>query len=253
MDSQKAAPPPEFLVGLDLGKSSDYTALAVVDRHVRPDPDDPAGRRRLAHYAVRHLVRFPLKTPYVRIVADVAELLRRPPLGPPPAPQPRLAADQTGVGVAVVEMLRAAQLHARLDPILITGGHEILWDDNGLAWHVPKKELVSTLQVIMQSARLKISEMPERKVIIHELQTFTAKINVATGHETFEAWRERDHDDMVLAVAMACWLGERPALPWECPAFLPSAPDGGLSSWEKLYGRHDGRHRGGRGNPYGRR
>jgi hypothetical protein len=30
-----------------------------------------------------------------------------------------------------------------------------------------------------------------------------------TRHETHEAWREGDHDDLVLAVAMACWCGER--------------------------------------------
>jgi hypothetical protein len=26
---------------------------------------------------------------------------------------------------------------------------------------------------------------------------------------SYEAWREGDHDDLVLAVAMACWCGER--------------------------------------------
>jgi len=35
------------------------------------------------------------------------------------------------------------------------------------------------------------------------------KINLATGHDSYEAWREGDHDDLVLAVAMACWTGER--------------------------------------------
>jgi hypothetical protein len=35
------------------------------------------------------------------------------------------------------------------------------------------------------------------------------KINIATGHDSYEAWREGDHDDLVLAVALACWTGER--------------------------------------------
>ena len=34
-------------------------------------------------------------------------------------------------------------------------------------------------------------------------------MNVNSGNETFESWRERDHDDLVLAVALAAWLGER--------------------------------------------
>jgi hypothetical protein len=37
---------------------------------------------------------------------------------------------------------------------------------------------------------------------------------VATGHESPEAWRERDHDDLVLAVALAVWCGERCGGPW---------------------------------------
>jgi hypothetical protein len=39
----------------------------------------------------------------------------------------------------------------------------------------------------------------------------SAKVR-ASGHEAFEAeadWRERPHDDLVLAVALACWYGER--------------------------------------------
>jgi len=27
----------------------------------------------------------------------------------------------------------------------------------------------------------------------------------ATGHEQYGSWRDGEHDDLVLAVAMACW------------------------------------------------
>ncbi|HVS39959.1 MAG TPA: hypothetical protein VMS17_30655 [Gemmataceae bacterium] len=27
-------------------------------------------------------------------------------------------------------------------------------------------------------------------------------------YETFEDWREREHDDLVLSVALACWYGQ---------------------------------------------
>jgi len=45
-------------------------------------------------------------------------------------------------------------------------------------------------------------------VLVKELENFRVKITV-NANETFESWRERDHDDLVLAVAMATWLGER--------------------------------------------
>jgi hypothetical protein len=35
---------------------------------------------------------------------------------------------------------------------------------------------------------------------------FRAKVTLA-GNETFEAWREHDHDDLVLEVALALYAG----------------------------------------------
>ena len=62
----------------------------------------------------------------------------------------------------------------------------------------------------MQNSQLKIAEgLKLRETLERELQNFKVKINIATGHDSYEAWREGDHDDLVLAVAMACWCGER--------------------------------------------
>jgi hypothetical protein len=30
-------------------------------------------------------------------------------------------------------------------------------------------------------------------------------VNISTAHDSYEAWREGDHDDLVLATALACW------------------------------------------------
>ena len=38
-----------------------------------------------------------------------------------------------------------------------------------------------------------------------ELLSFRRKQNPKTSHVSFEHWRDSDHDDLVLAVAMACW------------------------------------------------
>ena len=50
--------------------------------------------------------------------------------------------------------------------------------------------------------------LPEAPVLVEELQNFKLKITTA-GNDTYEAWRESDHDDLVLAVAMAAWYGEK--------------------------------------------
>jgi hypothetical protein len=46
------------------------------------------------------------------------------------------------------------------------------------------------------------------KTLAEELGKFRVKINMASATESFEAWRERYHDDLVLAVALAAWAGE---------------------------------------------
>jgi hypothetical protein len=194
----------DYLLGLDLGQARDHSALAVVERIWKPHSDG-AGRL-VRHYALRHLRRWPLRTSYTAVAADLAGLVRTPPLS-----WPVLVVDQTGVGQAVVDFLAQAQLAASLEPVVITSGHGTSWGAGG-AWHVPKKELVSCLQVLLQSRRLQVAALPERTLLLQEMLAFRVKITAA-AHETFGAWRERDHDDLVLAVALAAWWGERRRFP----------------------------------------
>lgn len=187
-----------YYLGLDLGQSQDYTALAVCRREWerRDDGDGPASYQLLA------LRRWPLGTSYPAIVADVGRILARPDLSPP---APLFALDFTGCGRPVWDMFRAARIAAT--GIAITGGNEVI-QAAALEWHVPKRDLVSVVQVLLQDRRLQWpASLPEGETLARELQTFRVKISLA-GNDTFEAWRERDHDDCVLAVALACWAGE---------------------------------------------
>ena len=82
-------------------------------------------------------------------------------------------------------------------------------DSRRRAFHVPKKELVTTLQGVLQARRLQIARgLPEAAALVRELQQFQVKITAA-AHETFGVWRDVHHDDLVLAVALACWWAER--------------------------------------------
>jgi hypothetical protein len=88
---------------------------------------------------------------------------------------------------------------------------------------LPKRDLATTLQVLFQTERLKIAEgLPLAEVLMRELLAFRVKINLQTGHDSYGAWRERDHDDLVLAVALACyWKHNRGRPQWLDP--LPAA------------------------------
>lgn len=58
---------------------------------------------------------------------------------------------------------------------------------------------------------------PEARLLVEELLNFKVKINVKTAHDSYEAWREGIHDDLVLATALACWYGERHQKNGPCP------------------------------------
>jgi len=201
------ARPPDHIVGLDLGRAQDYTALVVVERSWEGGE---------ARYAARHLRRWPLGTSYTAITRDVADLVRAAPLC-----WPRLAVDETGAGRAVVDMIRGAGVAAQLVPITITAGHAITPQADG-SYHVAKKQLVSVLQVLLQTRRLKVAPVPERDALVKELLAFRVKIT-EPANETFESWRERDHDDLVLAVALAVWLAEAQGVS-VFPTRLPDNP-----------------------------
>ncbi len=175
----------------------DYTALAILERH---------GEGKDAVFHARHLERYALGTSYPTIVVAVASLLGRAPLK---GRQPKLAVDETGVGAPVVDLFREAKLKARLEPVHITAGSSVNYDKG--VNYVPKRDLVSAVQVALQTERLKIAgSLPEADTLVRELQNFQVKITEA-ANDTYGAWREGTHDDLVLAVAVALWCGMRPA------------------------------------------
>jgi hypothetical protein len=217
MSRESRTPAAGYVVGLDLAQVQDYTGLAVVERIWRPDPAHPGPV--LGHYAVRFLRRWPVGTPYTTVLPEVVDLVSRPPLK-----GCLLAVDHTGVGEAVVDLLCKARPSAVLRPMLVTAGYAVTWEAG--VWHVPRKELVGCLQVLLQTRRLRVADLPERAALAEGLQAFRAKITAA-GDDSLDSWRERDHDDLVLAVGLACWLGEQVGPP-ECsaPVFvIPQAID----------------------------
>jgi hypothetical protein len=83
-----------------------------------------------------------------------------------------------------VDQFRRSQLKVSLWPVTITAGHPATAAEGG-GWLVPKKELVNTLQVLLQARRLKVAPgLPEAATLGRELETFQVKIKRA-AHQTF--------------------------------------------------------------------
>lgn len=228
-----------YVVGLDLGQRRDYTALAVLEVQVfiasalreqlyrthnwelatgwqAPSalPHDAValalhdtrnrwpGRPPLA---LRHLERW-RDVPYPEQIARVLQLLGTPPLSTLGA---FLVIDATGVGQPLVDMFREAGLtKEEAVAVLIHGGSQVTWPRGAVG--APKRDLVSAVQRVLAEGRLHIStSLAHTDTLVKELENFKVTINPTTAHDSYSAWREADHDDLVLAVALACWWRDR--------------------------------------------
>ncbi len=168
-----------IVVGADLGQAQDPTAVAVAEVHT-------------PEIHVRHLERLALGTPYPKVVERIADLVDQ-------LPGAALVVDATGVGRAVLDQMRESGLEPI--PVTITAGRFISFD--GDHWRVPKKALLRPLVASTEAGRLKVAKgLPEAESLQVELQAFQRRIT-ARGHDAFQGVGE--HDDLVIAVALACW------------------------------------------------
>jgi hypothetical protein len=220
-----------YFIGLDLGQARDYTAVVVLEHtetYAVPPPKtgrdafemvgigDSTGKpsRPISFtptaetYHVRYCRRFPLGTPYPEIVrwtsTQVRNIMTRARVG--------LIIDATGVGRAILDMFRDAQL--KVVPVNVTSGQ---YDNFAKGvWNVPKKDLASATKFLLDKKVLKIEDPTDNTSgdndlyissaeLIGEIQNFRIKINERTRHESYGAWRENDHDDLVFALFLTCW------------------------------------------------
>jgi hypothetical protein len=136
-----------------------------------------------------------LGTPYPDVVTRVRWILDN--LGADAA----LIIDATGVGRPVVDLFEAKRVYPVA--VTITAGETMARD--GHRYRVPKRDLVTSIEILLQERRLKIGEaVRDRAAMIDELLSFRASVTAA-GRDTFAA-EGSAHDDLVIALALALWF-----------------------------------------------
>lgn len=193
------------IISVDVGQSVDPTAIVVwQERKFLSGKRYPPGTKPFfeedsnieTQWLCRLIERVPLGTTYQTMIDRVKHIDKQ------VAGPNVLLVDMTGVGRPILEMMERSGLNPI--GINITGG-KIVHERSGEGWSVPKRDLVSSLMSIYQSGRLKVSsKLDLAPALTKEMLAFTAKIT-STGHDTYEAHRSGDHDDLVLAMAMAAW------------------------------------------------
>jgi hypothetical protein len=195
-----------YFFGVDLGKREDYSALAMIEYDH-------------GLYHLRWLWRWPTGTEYRVVAAHTAEWVAKLPWG-----QRALVVDGTGVGDAVVELFKSV----RLDPIevVLTGGKNTT--RTGRRWHTPRESLFSVLLVALEQRTLRVTgKLDLVQTFLAEMDAMPSRPAPDPSHDTeaYRAGRQQPHDDLVFAVALACWWASlwAKALP---PLDLPGALGG---------------------------
>lgn len=195
----------ESVIGVDLGQSRDYTAISILEKHQKFRTAPFQGQKEGdPFYHVTFLERVKLGTPYPEQIKRVREIFNS--VVKQRGIEPTLVLDATGCGRPIYDEFK--QSGFRPKGILIHGGDSVTRDGN--LFNVPKRDLAAVLQMLYQQGRIKVSsKLPEAKTLTKELLNFKVKINLQTGHDSYEAWRGSEHDDLVLSVACAAWWCER--------------------------------------------
>jgi hypothetical protein len=220
MDVNALYTPPRFIAGLDVGQMADPTALAILERHLILQAGAMQPR-----FDARYLERVPLQTPYPVMVRGVRERLEC--LGE----RCVLVIDATGVGRGIVDLFREAWsvYHAATDSVVtmpskptviaitLTNAEQAR-NERADEWYVPKRDVIMTFMVTLQQQRFRVAkDLPEAETLFKEGLHFQWKVSKA-GNDLYGAWREGQYDDLLLAVAIGVWWGER---------YVPKALAGG--------------------------
>jgi hypothetical protein len=193
-----------WVVGVDLGKSIDNTAIGIVHHTInglgtgKPNHVTKTWREdSVQRFDLVHLQRLPLGMNYVAQAHAIGAIMQREPLKSAGA---KLVVDQSGVGVGVVDLMETTGL--RPIRLQITAGAEETQE--GSIHRVAKTILISRLEAAMHSGELHVAAaLSEAESLRGELKDFQRHVT-ASGANTWSA-RAGKHDDIVLAVSYGIW------------------------------------------------
>ncbi len=205
----------EVVIGADIGQQHDPTAVSVaevVKSSVRTGWAMPAGERVVeprdilpvtrteTSYTIRFLERLPLGTPYPQVAERLAVIV-----GGIMAMRPTsllLRVDATGVGRPVVDLLRQhpGLRGVHIVAVSITAGDK--WEPGGREATLGKAYLVSRLQALLQTGRIRLPRTAEAQALAEELKNFEIRVS-ESGRDTYGAFEAGSHDDLVIALGLA--------------------------------------------------
>jgi hypothetical protein len=199
-----------WVIGVDPGGVSDYTAICAVHYVVEPLPEpfivNHAGRtikqRVCRTFSVHGLTRLPLGLTMPQ-QADRLQAIRS------ARPQLRgadIAIDVTGLGSGFADVCSERGMRPLVRIVFSAGDTVNRLKADRLS--VPKLQLIGALDGAVQNGELQVApSVSGADLLIREAENFKRAITAA-GRSQVNA-RENEHDDLICSLSMACWWAKR--------------------------------------------
>ena len=197
-----------YTMGLDLGQTRNYTAMVVMERvwHAATAAEFIASGTRGYQgewkYTLVRAERVSLGTPYPRVVEWVKAVAKE------YGDELTIVVDASGVGSAVVDALRRAELGVQLVGVVITG-NQASPPGRGTGvtpagyYTVSRAELLTGMQMAVQVRRFEVDRprCREWEALRRELSIVRLEGGVTKG--------KKSQDDLAFALALVIWWGMR--------------------------------------------
>ena len=201
------------LIGVDLGRQNDFAAPVIFEDELILEPvtimpdgvppryqDVPTSLMRiynLVDMCQWRGVSYPIITRRIKDIT-ISPLISRDYI---------LVVDATGVGIAVIDMMRELDLFPI--GITITGGNVVTLSEFG--YNVPKRDIVVNMQVVFQCERIRIAaELALATTFRDQLKHYTTPDKLtARGKQTFGNDAEVGNDDLVTSAGIVLWYAEK--------------------------------------------
>jgi len=195
----------EYIIGADLGRDTDPTAILIGKLIQTPTSMTKARTGGLYHedaierrLSIVYSEQIPLRTPYTEIARRLVDLAKHKQF----IGNNQMIMDATGVGTPVVDIIR----ESKVIPwgVKITAGEYETTRQDGFV-NVPKVKLVDSVIALLHTGRLSFANGLEHAELIQkQLAEFEMK-RKANGSVKYENRLDVIHDDMVIALGLICW------------------------------------------------
>ncbi|MCH9647752.1 MAG: hypothetical protein K0U98_05900 [Deltaproteobacteria bacterium] len=190
------------VIGVELGQQKKPSALCVAGAERRWVPDK---EEKETHFLIRHLERLPLGSSFPEVASRLDEVARgaaRHSTSEKPLPgwgPPRTYVNATGLGEAVIEVLRGPS--TEILAVYFNHGDRRL-EESRTEVKLGKAYLVARLQALLQTRQLHLPNTAEAETLAKELLDYEIRVT-EDANDRYGAFRVGRNDDLITALGLA--------------------------------------------------